>query len=61
MSVKQILGNIINNFQLEGFHKFFSAKSSEYRIIDEEQSHYNQDGFSNCRFLGEISFEDMRK
>ena len=57
MSVKQILGNIINNFQLEGFHKFFSAKSSEYRIIDEELSHYNQDGFSNCRFLGEISFE----
>jgi len=58
MSVKQILGNIINNFQLEGFHKFFRAKSSKYKTIDEEQSHYNQDGFSNCRFLGEISFED---
>jgi len=58
MSVKQILGNIINNFQLEGFHKFFRAKSSKYRKIDEERSHYNQDGFSNSRFLGEISFED---
>jgi type I restriction-modification system DNA methylase subunit len=58
MTVKQILGDIINNFQLEGFHKFFRAKSSKYRKIDEERSHYNQDGFSNSRFLGEISFED---
>ncbi len=61
MSVKQILGNIINNFQLEGFHEFFRAKSSKYKKIDEEPSHYNQDDFSNCRFLGEISFKNYEE
>jgi len=53
---KEILQNIINDFNANKFTRFFREKSRTFAPIREELSQYNDEFFSNGIKLGEIQF-----
>ena len=55
---REILQNIINNFDLQKFRRFFSEKNRKFRPSEESLNYYNDEIFSDGKKLGEISFED---
>lgn len=53
---REILNNIISDFQVEKFIRFFREKNRSFAPRTEDLSHYNDDNFSSGTKLGEISF-----
>ncbi len=53
----EILKDIILNFNLDAFKRFFRSKSDKFRPSN-ESFEYEKDKFTNGRKLGEIEFED---
>lgn len=55
---RDILNNIINDFDPEKFIKFFRSKNTSFSPRQEELTQYNDGNFKNGKKLGEISFKD---
>lgn len=58
MSSKEILNDIINDFEPQKFIKFFREKSRKFKPLDQSLSNYNSEDFTYGNILGEITFED---
>ena len=58
MSAKEILNDIINDFDIQKFSRFFREKSRKFRPIEQELNQYNNDDFSDGTMLGEIDLDD---
>lgn len=67
--MREILQDIVNDFKVEKFNRFFRRKSDQFRELNEDWSYYvasvkNDDGrfkdFQNGIALGEIEFQDHR-
>jgi len=54
---RQILKDIINNFRVEDFTRFFRAKNNKFSHPN-ESLHYNDDNFKEGKKLEEIRFTD---
>jgi len=55
---KEILEDIIREFDLEKFERFFRKKSTLFAQKREDLSYYNDEDFTDGVKLGEIRFED---
>lgn len=55
---KEILQDIINNFQTEKFSNFFRDKNRDFTRKTENLREYNDSKFTDCEKLGEIKFEN---
>ncbi|MBN1971506.1 MAG: hypothetical protein JW870_19230 [Candidatus Delongbacteria bacterium] len=55
---KQILDNVINDFSIDKFIRFFREISRQFVAHEENYSRYNDDDFKNGLKLGEINFSD---
>ncbi|MBU4374885.1 N-6 DNA methylase [Patescibacteria group bacterium] len=58
METKEILQNIIDNFDLQRLKRFFSEKNSKFRPSEENFGFYNTDNFSDGLKLGELALDD---
>jgi len=58
MDTKDILKDIIENFELNKFHKFFRNKSKTYTPYLSTLDHYHQEGFTDSQSLGYLELED---
>lgn len=58
MSSKEILNDIINNFEPSKFVKFFREKSRKFKPLGHSLSNYNNEDFTAGTILGVISLED---
>ena len=59
--LREILRKIINDFNLEDFVYFFRRKNENFKPIEEYKEEYEDENFSDCFFLGEITFENGKK
>ncbi len=55
---RDILDDIISDFNPEKFIKFFRSKNTFFSPRQEELTQYNDDNFKNGKKLGEINFKD---
>ncbi|MBU4338993.1 Eco57I restriction-modification methylase domain-containing protein [Patescibacteria group bacterium] len=55
---KEILQNIITNFDLQRLKRFFSEKNGKFRPSEENFGFYNTDNFSDGLKLGELALDD---
>jgi len=55
---REILKNIIDEFDPEKFIRFFREKNREFTPRTEELTVYNDDNFSNCTRIGKIDFPE---
>ena len=53
---RDILQSIIDDFQVDGFNKFFRAKNRAFAPRTEELRQYDDDSFRNSLKIGEIDF-----
>lgn len=58
MLVKEILNDIINDFDITKFSRFFREKSKKFKPAEQDLSQYNNDDFSEGMMLGEIDLDD---
>jgi len=58
METKEILQNIITDFDLQRLKRFFSEKNSKFRPSEENFDFYNTDNFSDGLKLGELALDD---
>src|SRR3990167_8684052 len=58
---KQILNNIINDFQVDNFTRFFREKNRSFAPRAEDLLQYDDDNFRNGTKLGEIQFAQDEK
>ncbi|TSA25643.1 hypothetical protein D4R71_04965 [bacterium] len=56
-----MLKEIINNFDLNGFTRFFREKNRAFAPKQEELFHYDDENFKNSYKLGEIKFNDAEE
>ncbi len=58
---REILNNIINEFQVEKFTRFFREKNRSFAPRIEDLPQYDDDNFSNGQKLGEMQFAQDEK
>lgn len=58
MLVKEILNDIINDFDITKFRRFFREKSRKFRPVEHELNQYDNDDFSKGILLGEIELAE---
>ena len=58
METRDILQNIITNFDLQRLKRFFSEKNSKFRPSEESFDYFNTDNFPDGLKLGELSLDD---
>ncbi|MBU2495613.1 MAG: hypothetical protein KJ935_03840, partial [Candidatus Omnitrophica bacterium] len=56
METREILQDIINDFEVEKFVRFFRDKSNKFAPKQENFAQYNDENFKDGKKLGEISF-----
>ena len=55
---RDILNDIINDFNPEKFIRFFSSKNTSFSPRQEQLIQYNDGNFNNGKKLGDINFKD---
>ncbi|MBU4269124.1 MAG: N-6 DNA methylase [Acidobacteria bacterium] len=58
MGTREFIQNIIDNFDLQRWKRFFSEKNSKFRPSEESFDYYNTDNFSAGLKLGELALDD---
>lgn len=58
METREIIQNIIDNFDLQRLKRFFSEKNNKFRPSEESFDYYNTDNFSAGLKLGELALDD---
>ncbi|MEG8945631.1 Eco57I restriction-modification methylase domain-containing protein [Rosettibacter firmus] len=58
MEIKQILENLIQQFNHDNLLSVLRAKTRTFKQLDEKLSHLDEDQFSDCTLLGEFKVDD---
>lgn len=64
MSKRELLKELIRDFEVRKFHRFLADANSSFKPVSEDFSHYLKDAdsyFSDFRKAGQIEWKDSRQ
>lgn len=59
--INEYLRNLTLEFNREALIRFFRTKSKAFKVFEEQRAEYEDENFSECYYIGEITFDQAEK